>query len=603
MGKVLAAAILFVGSGVWLARAGAAQPELTGTPAIRFALDKLNVLGSVLMIGAHPDDENSAVLAWLGRGVKARTGYLSCTRGEGGQNLIGPEQSELLGVIRTQELLAARHVDGAAQYFTRAIDFGFTKTKEEAIEKWGHDRILSDMVWVIRQQQPDVIINCFSGTPADGHGQHQASAVLGKEAYAAAADPSRFPEQLKWVKPWQARRLMQARFAGGPGRGAAAPPPDPKVPAVPTITIQTGDYDPVLGRSYREFASLSRNEHKSQAMASTIAYGPAPVVLASVAGEAPRTGLFDGVDTSWNRVPNGARVGKLLSDALRTFDDPHPEKTVPTLLEARALIAELAKGGQQWAVWKLEEIDHAIALCAGLRTEAQADGPAFVPGGSAKLQLTALNRSQLPVVLANIHVSGWGEADAAVKTHALAYDKAEVTTLPVTVPVKQSYSQPFWLKEPNNGNWYDIKDQTLIGRADILPEVTARFDFTIDAKPFSITEPLHYRYADPAKGRVREAGCGRAAGRDRPAITELCDAGRSGANHQRRGARDGGESGGRTASGIAGRLEGIPGERTVSVEGSGRGAGSEVRDRASGGGAVGAVPGDRKACLGNGSFE
>ncbi len=186
---------------------------LIGTPAIRYSLAKLNVLGSVLMIGAHPDDENNALLAYCSRGLKLRTGYLSCTRGEGGQNLLGPEQGALLGVLRTQELLAARRDDGGAQYFTRAIDFGFTTSPQETFDKWGRDRTLADMVWVIRQQQPDVIVLSFSGTASDGHGHHQASAILGKEAYEAAGNPSMFPEQLKYVKPWRARRLMRSRFA------------------------------------------------------------------------------------------------------------------------------------------------------------------------------------------------------------------------------------------------------------------------------------------------------------------------------------------------------------------------------------------------------
>ena len=190
-----------------------AEEFLIGTPAIRYSIEKLNVLGSVLMIGAHPDDENNAVLSYCSRGLKMRTGYLSCTRGEGGQNLLGPEQGALLGVLRTQELLAARRDDGGAQYFTRAIDFGFTTSVAETMSYWGHDRTLSDIVWVIRQQQPDVIILSFSGTPSDGHGHHQTSAIIGKEAYEAAGDPTRFPEQLKWVKPWHARRLLRSRFA------------------------------------------------------------------------------------------------------------------------------------------------------------------------------------------------------------------------------------------------------------------------------------------------------------------------------------------------------------------------------------------------------
>src|SRR6202051_1303714 len=189
------------------------QWDLSGAAEVTLQLEKLNVLGSVLIIAAHPDDENNPLLAYFARGRKARTAYLSLTRGEGGQNLIGPDQGDSLGVIRTQELLAARRIDGAEQFFTRAIDFGFTKTSAETFEKWGHEKILSDVVWVIRRFRPNVIILRFSGTPRDGHGQHQVSAIVGKEAFAAAADPAKFPEQLKYVKPWQATRLMWNVFS------------------------------------------------------------------------------------------------------------------------------------------------------------------------------------------------------------------------------------------------------------------------------------------------------------------------------------------------------------------------------------------------------
>jgi LmbE family N-acetylglucosaminyl deacetylase len=495
----------------------AAEELLTGTPAIRYSLAKLNVLGSVLMIGAHPDDENNAVLAYLSRGLKARTGYLSCTRGEGGQNLLGLEQGALLGVLRTQELLAARRDDGGAQYFTRAIDFGFTTSVEETMANWGHDRTLADIVWVIRQQQPDVIVLSFSGTPSDGHGHHQASAILGKEAYEAAGDPSRFPEQLKWVKPWRARRLMRSRFAPlnpplgqgrGAGRGATPAPgpgrgPDP-FPNQPVITLETGEFDPVIGRSYREISVISRNEHRSQGQGAPLAYGSSENLLSFVAGEMPNKGIFDGIDTSWARVPGSGRVGELLAAAQRDFDDLHPEKTVAALLEARATIAGLARAdrqnGQSWAQWKLDEIDEAIALCAGLRTEAQADAFGFIPGSTAKISLTALERSGLPIMLAGIHLSGWGDADAAIRNKPLENNKPETTTVSVPISAKQAYSQPFWLKEAHEPGSYNIPDQTLIGRADIVPEVLARFDFTLNSAPFSITEPVHYRAADPSRG-------------------------------------------------------------------------------------------------------
>lgn len=467
-----------------------ADQELTGTPAIRFALDKLGVLGSVLMIGAHPDDENTAVITYLARGRKIRTGYLSLTRGEGGQNLLGNEQSEYLGALRTQELLAARRLDGASQYFTRAIDFGFTKTASETLAKWGHDRILSDIVWVIRQQQPDVIVLCFTGTAADGHGQHQVSAILGREAFDAAADPAKFPEQLKWVKPWQAKRVMRARF-NFPGAPAAA--------GQAAVNLPVGDYDPVLGKSYREIAVSSRSQHKSQAMVSTMQFGEQANGMDVVGGAPAKSDLMDDVDTSWSRVPGGARVGELTARAQREFDDLHPEKTVSALLEARAIALGLAKGGEQWAQWKLDEIDHAIALCAGVRAEAQANTFAYVPGATADLRITTINRSHLPLALSGIHVSGWGETDAEVKDRPLAYNHEETVNLKVTVPKDRPYSQPFWLRDSPNGDTYNIQDQTLIGRADTVPEVTVRFDFTVDGRPFSITEPLHYRYADPSR--------------------------------------------------------------------------------------------------------
>jgi LmbE family N-acetylglucosaminyl deacetylase len=498
----------------------AEEEFLKGTPAIRYSLAKLNVLGSVLMIGAHPDDENNAVLSYLSRGLKARTGYLSCTRGEGGQNLLGLEQGPLLGVLRTQELLAARRDDGGAQYFTRAIDFGFTTSVEETMANWGHDRTLADIVWVIRQQQPDVIILSFSGTPSDGHGHHQTSAILGKEAFEAAGDPSRFPEQLKWVKPWRARRLMRSRFApltppggvrGGaasPGRGAAAQGgagrgpgrgPDP-FPNQPVITVDSGDFDPVIGRSYREISVISRNEHRSQGQGSPIEYGTSQNLLSFVEGDMPNKGVFDGIDISWTRIPGAGRTGELLARAQREFDDQHPEKTVATLLQARSAIAGLAREGQTWAAWKLDEIDEAIALCAGLYAEAQADAPGYVPGGAAKISLTALNRSPLPITLAGIHLSGWAAVDAPVKNKLLEYNKPEVATVPVQIAATQSWSQPFWLKEPHEPGSYNIPDQTLIGRADIQPELVARFDFTLNSEPFSVTRPMHYRAADPSKG-------------------------------------------------------------------------------------------------------
>ena len=285
------------------------QRDLSGAAGIALQLEKLNVLGSVLMIAAHPDDENTALLAYFARGRKVRTAYLSATRGEGGQNLIGPEQGDLLGVIRTQELLAARRIDGAEQFFTRAIDFGFTKTPEETLEKWGRERILSDMVWTIRHYRPDVVILRFSGTPRDGHGQHQVSAIIGREAYTAAADKTRFSEQN--IEPWKAKRLL-ANILNFPNMQQGAQkkgPPDP--PSAGQIDIDTAEYNPVLGKSYNEIAGLSRSQHKSQAMGSEEKRGgPSKTSFNVLAGDPVTADPLDGVDTSWSRLPGGGAVGR-----------------------------------------------------------------------------------------------------------------------------------------------------------------------------------------------------------------------------------------------------------------------------------------------------
>lgn len=267
--RILGLAVL----GILVGVPAPAQRNIAGAVRTRLALEKLNVLGNVLMIGAHPDDENTGLLAYLARGRHARAAYLAATRGEGGQNLIGSEQGDLLGLIRTQELLAARRIDGAEQFFTRAIDFGFSKSAEEALAKWDRETVLGDIVWNIRRFRPDVIVIQHTGTPADGHGHHQAVGILGREAFVAAADRSRFPGQLRWVEPWQAKRLV------GRGGGAGAPG---------QIALDTGEFDPVIGFSYSEVAGMSRSMHKSQGMGAPEQRGASRSTLTHVAGDPAR---------------------------------------------------------------------------------------------------------------------------------------------------------------------------------------------------------------------------------------------------------------------------------------------------------------------------
>jgi LmbE family N-acetylglucosaminyl deacetylase len=494
----------------------------SGTAEIERSLRQLNELGSVLMIGAHPDDERTSVLAYFARGRHMRTAYLSATRGEGGQNLIGPEQGAQLGIIRTQELLAARRIDGAEQFFTRAIDFGFSKTPTETLQKWGREHLLSDMVWVIRKYRPDVIILCFTGTSRDGHGQHQASSIVGKEAFAAAGDPQRFPEQLRYAQPWQAKRLAIATFTPPPqqnqgtpagqgvargGAGAAAQtnpdqPPPPPLPQGPHVKDDTGAYNPVLGYSYEEIAALSRSQHRSQGMGGIGRAGSVESEFIVIGGSAPSKDLFDGIDTSWNRLPGGgAAVGAVLGTALRDFEPTHPEKAVPQLVKARPLVAAMS---DPLAKIKLNELDEAIAQCSGLLVEAQAKTPEIVPGDSLNVTLTVLNRSTVPVALEGARFEGMFKDELPVKAAKLEFNKSLTLKADRQVPPAQPYSQPYWLVKPPSDDNYTVEDQNLIGLADTPPVLQVRLRFSIEGTPFELVRPVEYRYADRTEGeRVR----------------------------------------------------------------------------------------------------
>ena len=475
-----------------------AQRPFSGAPAIGQSLDRLNELGTVLMIAAHPDDERTAVLAYFARGRHMRTAYLSVTRGEGGQNLIGAEQGAQLGIIRTHELLDAREIDGAEQFFTRAIDFGFTKSAAETMEKWGHDRILSDVVWIMRRYRPDVVILCFSGTSRDGHGQHTASAILGKEAFEAAGDAKRFPEQLQYVQAWQPKRLVRAGgFSGRGGPGAA-----PQQPAPPRAGItDTGAFNPILGYSYDELAVLSRSMHHSQGTGAMRRPGPSETDFELVAGQPGSNDLLDGIDTSWNRLPGGAAVGPILAEAIRGFEPAHPEKTIPQLAKARPLMAAIS---DPLARIKLAELDETVASCAGLWVEAQARQPDVTPGADASVTTTVLNRSNAEVVFEGASVEGLWNEPLPNGPAKLGYNKSVTVEFSRQIPVSQPYSQPYWLVKPPTADAYAVDDQRLIGMPDTPAVLGVRVRLSIAGTPIELMRPAHYRYADRAQGeRVR----------------------------------------------------------------------------------------------------
>ncbi len=463
-----------------------AQRPLTGSAKIQLSLERLQTVGNVLMIAAHPDDENTALLAYFARGRHLRTAYLSLTRGEGGQNLIGSEQGELMGVIRTQELLAARRVDGAEQFFSRAIDFGFSKTAAETLAKWDREKVLGDVVYHIRNFQPDVIVLRFSGTPRDGHGQHQASSLLGREAFAAAADPARFPDQK--LKPWKAKRLLLNVAAFTPQMQAEAE----KMPD--KISLDLGVYDPITGLSFGEVAAISRSQHRSQAMGAREDRGAQKNYFINLAGEPAADDLLAGIDTTWARVPGSAETAKLLAAALAAFNPRQPHAIVPTLLAARRALAKLSHPAVSA---QLRTLDETIADCLGLFVDASADKYYAVPGAPLNVRLLAINRSPVAV--------SWNSATILAPqtiNKPLLAGNNEVVAATVQVPASQPFTRQYWLARPRLETMYAIDDQTVLADAEQPAALSARFQLTIAGEPLELTRPVWHRYTDRIYGEL-----------------------------------------------------------------------------------------------------
>nr|MCU0354095.1 PIG-L family deacetylase [Cytophagales bacterium] len=488
MPKVLSSVFLVF---LFASRVIAQQPAIHPAGELKLALKKLNVLGSVLYVAAHPDDENTAMLAWLAKERLVRTAYLSVTRGDGGQNLIGSEQGELIGLIRTQELLQARRVDGAEQFFTRANDFGFSKLTDEALRIWGKEKVLADVVWAVRNLRPDVIITRFPPTTQAGHGHHSASAVLAEEAFAAAADPKRYPEQLKYVKPWQAKRIVWNSFT--PNFTNDAPP------GGNFVTAALGAYNPLLGRSYTEIAGESRSMHKSQGFGAARSRGQRNDYLQHKAGEQAKTDVFDGVDLTWNRVPGGAAVSGKIGQIYRQFDAENPAASVPALLEVYRDFDRLPQD-DYYVQLKKKELADIIAACAGLWVEANAAAYAGTPGQPLRVYAFAVKRSDLPVQWQSVRLTGTPKDTTIAKD--LKNNEAMNLPVSVTIPKETPLTQPYWLARPHPQGMYAVDEQTLIGRPESVPPLVAVFRVKIAGTDFDLARPLAYKWVDPVQGEL-----------------------------------------------------------------------------------------------------
>ncbi|WP_460612656.1 PIG-L family deacetylase [Hymenobacter seoulensis] len=496
-----------------LATPVAAQaPKTYSSSEILLGLKKLNVLGSVLYIAAHPDDENTRLIAYMANGRLLETGYLSCTRGDGGQNLIGPELREQLGVIRTQELLAARRIDGGKQFFTRANDFGFSKTPEETFTIWDKEQVLSDMVWVIRQRRPDVLITRFPPDSRAGHGHHTASAILAAEAFDAAGDPKRFPEQLKYVQPWQPKRLFwnTGSFFVKPGENMDG-----------YLKLDAGGYNALLGQSYGEIAARSRSQHKSQGFGSAAQRGEALEYLQYVKGDKVKSDPFEGIDMSWNRVPGGAAIGKMVDEVIRKYDPSNPSASVVGLLKVRSSIIKLKEeSGNFWFDEKLNSLSQLIQASLGLYLAATTSEPSVAIGQIIKINREALNSS-------NVHLT-WHrdvhKSDGQAKTGELTIGKVVSDLVDFEVPQTINVSQPFWLTAPSSVGMYRIDStgirtvqgfgfskrqwitQELIGKPEnpngvsVWNEVLIMAPGMKESQTLTFEVPVQYKSTDPVEG-------------------------------------------------------------------------------------------------------
>jgi LmbE family N-acetylglucosaminyl deacetylase len=488
-----------------LSPAARAQKNLAGEAELRDRLDRLSTLGSVMMIAAHPDDENTALLAYFARGRHMRTAYLSLTRGEGGQNLIGSEQGDELGIIRTQELLAARRIDGGEQFFTRAIDFGFSKTAADTFAHWPREKVLGDIVWNIRRFRPDLIVLQFSGTPRDGHGHHQVSAILGREAFSVAADPTKYPEQLQLgVGTWQAKRLMYnaPAFTAEMEKEARA--------MADRVEVDVGEYNPVLGYSYGEIAGMSRSQHRSQAMGAPERKGSTKAYLVTIAGDKASADPFDGIDTSWDRLPGGRAIGALVNEARKSFIPDHPDQILKTLAEARPLIAAIVVATKdpspehKLAELKLTDIDETVADCATLWLDASADKALVSPGGSVKIRSTALVRLPVHIALAELFVISPSRPVASIPIlqTVLIPNQSQQYSSVSSFLENCPYSQPYWLVGPKDGWLYSVPDLRQIGDPENPPVLETAFLLKIAGVDVVLKRPVQYRYLDHLYGEM-----------------------------------------------------------------------------------------------------
>ena len=483
--------ITLLGVFFYLMNAASAQVKPLTTSEIYNGIQKLNTVGNALYVAAHPDDENTLLIAWLSKEKKVRTAYMALTRGDGGQNLIGPEQNEYVGLLRTHELLEARKIDGGEQYFSRAVDFGYTKQTDEALATWGKEQILEDLVYRIRKFKPDVILNRFPPDTRAGHGHHSASAELSIEAFDAAANPAIFPEQVKELGVWQAKRVAWNTYSrnftnNSPEEGSYA-----KFPL--------GDYNKLLGKSYTELAAEARSKHRSQGFGSAPTRNERFDYGLVIKGSPVKEDIFEDIDITWNRVAGGKKIDESLKTVLANFDFLDASKSTQALMQVYRDIEKL--DDNHFKENKLSECLNLILSCSGIYVEANAQQYAVSPGDKLKIFYTAVNRSKADVKLNGLQISGIVGKDSTFTT-SLSYNKAFENSLEVKIPADAKISQPYWLEKKSEKGLYQIQNKTLTGLAVSPALLNATFSIEIMGQAFKFNHPIRYKYTEPSRGEI-----------------------------------------------------------------------------------------------------
>jgi LmbE family N-acetylglucosaminyl deacetylase len=465
----------------------AQQPTTYTSTDIYLQLKKLKVLGSVLYVAAHPDDENNTLLPYLAKEKMYRTAYLSLTRGDGGQNLIGSEQGVDLGLIRTQELLAARKIDGAEQYFSRAFEFGYSKTSDETFKFWDKEQVLSDVVWMIRKFQPDVIITRFPPDVRAGHGHHQASAILANEAFFAAADSTKFIEQFKYgVKPHQAKRIVWNTYNFG-GNNTTNDS---------QLKIDIGGYNSWLGKSYGEIGAEARTMHKSQGEGRPRRRGQLLEYFSHTAGDTAKTDLLDGVDISWKKIANSYKIEGIIDMVIAKFNFEKPEASVPMLVQLFKAMQSIQPS--YWRDKKLQEVQAIIEACSGLFIETTTSQEYVVQGDSLKATFFINNRKGVNASLKKVEMDGLD----SVLSKTLLPNENLTFTKSFYVSQNKALTQPYWLQEQQEKGMFIVKNQQLIGNADSKPAFELNFTVNIEGQNFIVPKSIQYKYVDPVKGEL-----------------------------------------------------------------------------------------------------